>query len=145
MYNWFLNLFGWNQWFMTSSEEMRPMAVAFQRTFNTVGQTTAMAILAGVSLLMVILYYFVWNNLPGYKFRLRHWAAFWGINAILTGLLTFFIVRMVILVNPAFASAPFWPLALINTIYSLGVFFVFSLAVTKTPLKKMTNASCTPL
>lgn len=144
MYNWFLNLFGWNQWFMTVSDEMRPMAIIFQKTFNTVGQSTALVTLLGVSLLVCLFYYFVWNNIPGYKFRIMHWMAFLGLNAVLVGLLTFIIVRIVILDNPVFASAPFWPLALINAIYSLIIFFIFSMMVTKTPLKKRTNASCTP-
>lgn len=144
MYKWFLNLFGWKTWSSQFADEMRPTAITFQNTFNSVGSWTAVAILLGITILMVVLYYYVWNKLPGFHFRIRHWIGFLLISALLVGVLTFFLVRVT--TNPigVFAmKAPFFPLALINLLYSAALFFLCSVGI-NVFFKKSTNASCTP-
>lgn len=144
MYKWFLNLFGWKTWAGQFADQMRQSAITYQNTFNSVGSWTAVAILLGITLLMVVLYYYVWNKLPGFHFRIWHWIGFMLISAILVGVLTFILVPVT--TNPigVFAKkAPFFPLALINLIYSVALYFLCSLGINAF-FKKSTNASCTP-
>ena len=146
MYKWFLDLFGWKTWTNQFADSIRPTAITFQDTFNSVGSWTAAAILLGTTILMVVLYYYVWNKLPGFHFRIRHWIGFMLISAILVGVLTFILVRVT--TNPigVFAkskNSPFFPLALINSLYAVFFYFLCSLGINAF-LKKTTNASCTP-
>ena len=145
MYKWFLNLFGWKTWASQFSEEMRQAAMNFQNAFNSVGSGTAFVILFGITILMVAMYYFFWNKLPGFHFRIGHWVVFMLISALVVGLLTYFVVPITTHPIGIFAKkAPFFPLALINLLYSIALFFFMSLGINAF-LKKTTNASCTPL
>ncbi len=146
LYKWFL--FGWSQWPLKWPDEVRTSALAFYRSFNSSGMTTAFAILILISLLFVAFYYFVLSNkFSGYKYRIHHWLIVLGINAIVVGVLTAIIPTFVVTPNNAqfIKDAPFFSLGIINAVYSLVVFFLFSLVVTKfRPLSRKTNASSTP-
>ena len=144
MYKWFLNLFGWKSWSDQFTDQTKQTAIDFQETFNTVGSGTAIIVLIGVTILMIILYYFVWNKLPGFHFRIRHWIGFMFVSAILVGVLTFFLVKYT--TNPSGIlerKAPFFSLALINLLYSVVLYILCSLGINAF-FKKSTNASCTP-
>lgn len=145
LYKWFL--YGWSQWPLKWPDGVRTQALAFYKSFNSTGMTTAFIILMLVSLLLVALYYFfISNKFGGYKFRIHHWLIVLGINAVLVGVLTAIIPRFVVMQNaPMIKDAPFIALGIINAVYSLVVFFLFSLLVTKIrPISRLTNASSTP-
>ena len=146
LYKWFL--FGWNQWPLKWPDEVRTSALAFYRSFNSTGMATAFATLILVSIILVAIYYFIISNkFGGYKYRIHHWLIVLGINAVLVGVLTVFLPRFFVTPNNAqfIKDAPFFSLGIINAVYSLIVFFLFSMVVTKVKLlSKKTNASSTP-
>ena len=146
LYKWFL--FGWSQWPLKWPDGVRTSALAFYRSFNSTGMVTAFAILILVSLILVAAYYFIISNkFGGYKFRIYHWLIVLGINAVLVGALTVILPRFFVTPNNAqfIKDAPFFSLGIINAVYSLLVFFLFSMVVTKfKPLSRKTNASSTP-
>jgi len=144
MYKWFLDLFGWKTWAAQFSDEMKQAAINFQNTFNSVGSSTALVILLGATFLMVVLYYYAWNKLPGFHFRIGHWFIFMAITAILVGALTYILVPVTTHPIGVFArKAPVFPLTLINLLYSIVLYFICSIGINAF-FKKTTNASCTP-
>ena len=63
MYKWFLDLFGWKTWTSQFTDQVEQTAITYQNTFNSVGSWTAVAILLGITILMVVLYYYVWYRI----------------------------------------------------------------------------------
>lgn len=97
--------------------------------------TTDVYSYAGYTLLLVTgiccyLYYYVLAKKPGYYFKLRYWLLFMGISAMIVLAATYFLSASELkkfssLRPPSFA----WNLAVINTLYSLVLFWIISVFI----------------
>ncbi len=141
-----LKLFGWNTFVAHQPEELRPAAAQFQNIFNTVGLSAAAGTLIVLALISVVVFYFLWSKGSSprikYRYRIGWWFVFIFVTALVIGLLTTFVMKL-FMNNAHFATDAYMAVSICNFLYSLIVFFLGSLFVSKV-FSRYTNASCTP-
>lgn len=91
-----------------------------------------------VAMILVCFYYYVYNKLPGRKYRITHWAIWLAVTAVLTIILTF--VLGDVLVNSGLneKSGFILRISLINGLYASVIYLIASLVICNLPVP--TNA-----
>ena len=150
IYTPFLKLFGWNSFLNEQPNDLRGIAAQFQQYFATLGCGSAFGTLLVITIVGVILYYFKWCNGSSkrfqYRFRLKWWLIWLFSTALITALFTYIVLLIAeyfLLNNNQLGKEFYYAVSICNFIYSLVIFFVFSIAAAKLG-DKHTNASCTP-
>lgn len=152
IYTWFLDWFGWRAFVSKQPDNIRPLAQDFYVHFNNLGSLEAFVLLIVMSVLMMYLYYYPFNNGKtafgrNFHFRLRYWVSALIVNVFITGLFTYVLTSTTFksLLNYQFNTSAYFLISLINAIYSIILFVAFSYLITRIKKGKLaSNASCTP-
>lgn len=151
IYRWILQLFGWNSWVAGQPEQLQPTAAQFQRSFNSLGVTSA-AITLGITIFIAVLvFYFWWSNGSSrfckYRYRLRWWFLWMFASSLVVVSATALVMHIVLNGQTGYnldSHNAYWAIYICNFIYSTVLYFVLSIIISwATP--KYTNASCTPI
>lgn len=114
-------------------EAAKKVQVLFENQYLTIG--AAMFLLVAVTW---VLYYLWLNNLPGSFYKSKYWTMAGICCTVLTGIVTFFIVKLQIDINIPFTRYLIG-IVLINCVYSMIAYFLFSVF-----FNGFTNAKTTP-
>ncbi|WP_321424474.1 hypothetical protein [uncultured Bacteroides sp.] len=114
-------------------EAAKKVQVLFENQYLTIGAT--MFLLVAVTW---VLYYLWLNNLPGLFYKSKYWTMAGICCTVLTGIVTFFIIKLQIDINIPFTRYLIG-IVLINCVYSMIAYFLFSIF-----LNGFTNAKTTP-
>lgn len=114
-------------------EAAKKVQVLFENQYLTIG--AAMFLLVAVTW---VLYYLWLNNLPGLFYKSKYWTMAGICCTVLTGIVTFFIVKLQIDINIPFTRYLIG-IVLINCVYSMITYFLFSVF-----FNGFTNAKTTP-
>jgi hypothetical protein len=114
-------------------EAAKKVQVLFENQYLTIGAT--MFLLVAVTW---VLYYLWLNNLPGLFYKSKYWIMAGICCSVLTGIATFFIIRLQININIPFTRYLIG-IVLINCVYSMIAYFLFSVF-----FNGFTNAKTTP-
>jgi hypothetical protein len=114
-------------------EAAKKVQVLFENQYLTIG--AAMFLLVAVTW---VLYYLWLNNLPGLFYKSKYWTMAGICCTVLTGIVTFFIIKLQIDINIPFTRY-LVGIVLINCVYSMIAYFLFSVF-----LNGFTNAKTTP-
>lgn len=151
IYTWFLNLFGWKAFVAKQPDNIRPLAQDFYVHFNKLGSIEAISILIGISLIIVLLYYYPFNGKTKFgrhfHFRLGWWVGALVVNVLATGLFTWAatVITFRSTLNYQFDTSAYFLISFINALYSIILFVAFSYIITRLKKGKFaSNASCTP-
>lgn len=91
-----------------------------------------------LAMISVWLYYYVYNNYPGRKYRIRHWF-FWMIGLFaLTAIVTFVLGNSLVSSNLIELRGFLLRLSPINSVYAVAIYFVASFVICNIPVP--TNA-----
>jgi len=114
-------------------EAAKKVQVLFENQYLTIGAT--MFLLVAVTW---VLYYLWLNNLPGLFYKSKYWTMAGICCTVLTGIVTFFIIKLQIDINIPFTRYLIG-IVLINCVYSMIAYFLFSVF-----FNGFTNAKTTP-
>lgn len=114
-------------------EAAKKVQVLFENQYLTIGATMFLLVV-----LTWALYYLWLNNLPGLFYKSKYWMMAGICCTVLTGIATFFIIKLQININIPFTRYLIG-IVLINCVYSMIVYFLFSIF-----FNGFTNAKTTP-
>jgi len=126
----FINSFSPDEMEMEAAKKVQ---VLFENQYLVIG--TVMFLLVALTWV----FYYIWlNNLPGLFYKKKYWLIAGFLCSILTGIITFFIIKFQVNINIPFGRYLFG-IVIINCVYSIIAYFFFSIL-----FNGFTNAKTTP-
>ena len=120
LYNWFVQIgASWNNFINSQEESLQIAAQQFKGVFISVGYWWAFIIMIAVPAIIMFLYYGVYCNQPGFRYRKMHWIGFLLISFLVVGLTTYISISIVIKNSFLQTTYYLWKLTFINCLYSV--------------------------
>lgn len=91
-----------------------------------------------IGILIASFYYYVYNRLPGRKYKTRHWNLWWSVTYFLTVIATLVLGWFIVTSSLQEKFGFLLRISLVNGVYAMAIYFIASLIICNIPVP--TNA-----